>query len=98
MDKETAPHSTNTLEQNTRKRTRNQNWEWDDIFTFISIVNKEGKNWLKVLNIMHSQHQITHITDHTKLATQAAERKSQREERNKTLQKSVEEEINSTTY
>lgn len=94
MDKETAPHSTNTLEQNTRKRTRNQNWEWDDIFTFISIVNKEGKNWLKV----HSQHQITHITDHTKLATQAAERKAQREERNKTLQKSVEEEINSTTY
>lgn len=50
-------------------RTRGKNWEWSDSFELIHLVHKEGKNWEKVLIIMHDEHRLTSTNDSQKLRT-----------------------------
>lgn len=65
-----SPTSSVQLELNSEKESpvRMKNWDFDDSLSLIRLVDKHGKNWDKILNIMHSeQHRITHITDHNKV-------------------------------
>lgn len=49
------------------KESRSKNWSWEDSYELLRIAAKEGKNWAKVLTILHSRHICTDITDHAKL-------------------------------
>lgn len=49
------------------KEPRSKNWSWEDSYELLRIAAKEGKNWAKILQILHSRHICTDITDHAKL-------------------------------
>lgn len=54
-------------EEQVEEKERARNWSWDDSYEMLRIAAKEGKNWAKVLEILHSRHCCTDITDHSKL-------------------------------
>jgi len=63
-EKEEAPNTDN----GERKRKRGKNWEWDDSYQLLLLARQHGKNWDKILLIMHNeQHRIPQISDPDKL-------------------------------
>ena len=52
----------------TKETKRAKNWEWDDTYAFVVLVHKHGKNWDKILTILHKeQHRCSHIEEPDKL-------------------------------
>ena len=43
------------------KKPRSKNWTWGDSYRMLQIMKKEGKNWEKVLQLLHNEHRATHI-------------------------------------
>lgn len=45
------------------KRIRLQNCTWEDSVEMVRLVEKHGKNWDKILTILHQEHHATYIQD-----------------------------------
>jgi len=54
-------------EEEQKKRKRGRNWTWQENYAFLKTVHKEGKNWGKILSLLHDLNLCTDIKNHNKL-------------------------------
>lgn len=68
-DSSDSSDEASVVEESTNKNSRGRNWDWESSYEMLRVLHKEGKNWSKVLNILHSRHLVTDISDPSKLRT-----------------------------